>query len=281
MYLSQARPSQSIPTHRQEPKRRPVEPLSPSLSASFESFSDRDTTFSVRDSTFAPSTVGGGVAPSSSSSSASSDESESSEEDTSERSSEKVVWSSGDGRSPEGSDVWHSESEANWTLAGASGRNGQDIMQSQVLSEEPDSAAGGSVLQQRRPSVTFTDTPLATSRHKWGMPAFSEREEEAVDTASKEQPVGGSKESSHTVATPMENVLTNSGSVHGPVSPKAAVGDQEELLSFGFLPPRPPEVFGTASWNALPIAAITSNYVQGRTPSGVCMCVCMACVTYT
>lgn len=201
--------------------------------------------------------------PVASSSSSSSDD----ETGSLEKSFEKVAWSGNHSRrSPEGSDVWHSESEANWTHVEASLRNGRDIVQSQILSEGLDlSINGGSLAHQRRPSVTFNDFPLAP-KQKGALPTFSEREEEEQDRGEgvRKEPPPSSRDAmlapaSH-VITPMENV-DSGGTLASPQATVSAVDGH----TLNFLPPGSVEVFGSCSWNTLPLA-VGSNQVQGKTP---------------
>lgn len=247
--------------------------------------------------------VGGGVpvaSPSSSSSSSSVSSSDEEDFGASGRGSFDKAGGWGSRRSQEGSDVWHSESEANWTLAGASVRNGKgDILQSQVLSEGAETGIGvggeGGVASlslseqqqqqqtQRRPSVTFTDSsllltsppPLAASRRlqREPLPPCSEREEadgEEGGVAAPQQQRDGPSLSGHALP-PVEKLLASSGGVGGAVgSPLTSPLEGEE---FRFLPPRSAEVFGECSWNALPLAVSTSQ-VRGKPPAGECQETC-------
>ena len=321
-----------------------------SISGSFDSLSDRDTTsYSVRDSTQAPSMATGtterggaggtvpAATPTTSSTSCSSEEGEEEEEgEESESESESLgegslgkslersEWTSeshaaasssssssssrgggrGGGRGSmvggeEDSDAWHSESEANWTLVmdrDASTRNGRDILQSQVLSEEGEGSAsiGDSrgenfSCHQRRPSVTFEAPPPPSvtmprgggvGERREALPPFSEHEEEEGEGEGEgaeprrkgilpqlsippptTPPPTSTRGKGH-VTTPTSHVTVPPpgvdskgvvGGVLGSPPPDAPVS--------GFLPPRPAEVFGVCSWNALPLAT-TSTLMQ-------------------
>ena len=252
-----------------------------SISDSFGSLSDRDTTFSVRDSTIAPSIAEAPPAeatPASSSSSSSSSSSPPASDDEEQdvggsgKSQDRSDWAGGSGpykkvesRSDEDeddddeevdSDAWHSESEANWTLVEASFRNGRDISQSQVLSEGQDICYSDDVAAQRRPSVTFDEHLAGTKvQQKGTLPPFSEGEEmqSSADLRPRMLPMGTGG-----VASSMPPPPSSS-----PPLPPAAPVSEADVQEYGFLPRRPTEVFGDCSWNALPLA-ISSNLVKAK-----------------
>lgn len=251
MHFQPTRPSQM---------QRRLEPLeSPNKSIS-ESLESLDTTFSVRDSTMAPSIAGAPVGSSSSSS-----EGEGSEEvqsQDSERSEKKVDWATKSqlrktlSQSSEDSDVWHSESEANWTLAGASFRNGRDIVQSQVLSEGLDVSYNES-MTQRRASVTFNEAPI--------LKVMKDVQKDNTLSPFREQDEEGSCVQTDVPTIPPpppEKAVTQSPEVRS-----------EDLFDAGFIsrehgfdPPRPTEVFGSCSWSTLPLA-VASSLVKRRNNS--------------
>ena len=241
-----------------------------SFSDSLGSFSDRDT-ISVRDSNFAPSTVGG--APIDTSPSDSSELEESEEE--SEAGEKRVEWNRGTPKTQsEDSDAWHSESEANWTLVEASGRNGRDITQSQVLSEGLEDVSYcysenvvPPIPMPRRPSVTFSEpSSLVTSQRlqqqqqrqqkQQPLPSFQEQDE---DRSRTELPVASS--------TSLQFPALGTGII-GEGTPISSADSASSISQEGdgFEPLRPAEVFGACSWNSLPLA-ISSSLVGRKSCS--------------
>lgn len=194
--------------------------------------------------------------------SSTSDEELGSSDGESEKSLEKVDWASESQsrKTTEDSDVWHSESEANWTLAGASLRNGRDIAQSQVLSEGPE-FCGSETTAHRRPSVTFNDPLSASKVQKETMLPFSEQEEDGV-MVQEELPTRDVSSKS------LEKVAVESQRLSA-VSPDDPPPSFHE---YGFLPARSVQVFGSCSWNLLPLA-VNSSLVKpkGHSDSGECI----------
>jgi hypothetical protein len=196
------------------------------------------------------------------------------------------------------SDAWHSESEANWTLVEASFRNGRDIAQSQVLSEGQDqlmppsqegsdaktqsqilsedpgipqsresldakhgqtmgreleiSYSGG--VAQRRASVTFSEPPPTKELLKDPLSPFWEQDEEECLVQAALPVIPPSPPS-----PPLENIGSETQNL---VAPEAVA-----KAEFDFYPARPTEIFGSYSWNTLPLA-VTSSLVRQVSSSG-------------
>lgn len=187
------------------------------------------------------------------------------ESQESERSEKRVDWATNSqskktlSQSSEDSDVWHSESEANWTLAGASFRNGRDMVQSQVLSEGLDASYNES-MTQRRASVTFSEAPILKAMKeglKDTLSPFREQDEEGSFVQTN-LPASVSS-----LPPPLPEIaITQSSGVQATDPLDAGLVSRE----CGFDPPRPIEVFGSCSWNTIPLA-VASSLVQQRKSS--------------
>ena len=141
------------------------------------------------------------------------------------------------------SDVWHSESEANWTIQLSNVNPTKDITQSQVLSSADEV------------------TPLDTQRHTSSPSGIH-------STAPSERTYPLPRETSD-LSNPRESAQ------HAEKQSKAnKVNQTSSEVLYGFEPPRPVEVFGSSSWNTLSLA-VNSNFLQNDTP-GTCTlhCVC-------
>ncbi len=137
-----------------------------------------------------------------------------------------------------GSDVWHSESEANWTLVEGSFRNYKDVAQSQVLSDSIVNGEEGGALINRRASVTFDDPPVSPHKHlqlKETLSPFLEQDESKLNP-------------------PIEAATPSNEDVGGVVS------QEFSPYGLGFDVPRSTEIYGSCSWNILPLA-VHSNLV--------------------
>ena len=196
-----------------------------SIACSSDSFSDRDTTFSIHDSVV-PASNGGGATVTIPSDSESSEESrQGSEEEVSIEDQSRKYQS----QLTNDSDAWHSEGETNCTLAETSCKNSKE---SQVLSDNNNLIN----TTHRRLSVTFNDPPVSAGLLK---EEVSDKQDEDAPTPS-DLPVNVSPKEKVDMSYPIPSV------------------DSKDALPWGFYPPRPVEVFGSCSWNILPLA-IRSN----------------------
>lgn len=128
------------------------------------------------------------------------------------------------------SDVWHSESEANWTMVEAfSNPFNKDITQSQLLS---------SADEQSHADIR------GGSQH----PLIGE-----VQTTQVVTPTNGSGRVSHSLTQ---------NDAHSPVL--VGEGDSLKMSTYGFEAPRPAEVFGPCSWNSLCLAVNTNLVGKGE-----------------
>ena len=149
------------------------------------------------------------------------------------------------------SDVWHSESEANWTMVEA---NSTAITQSQVLTssdDEREQQKGQTEAScSRQHSVTFDEPP--SKIHQYELPpSIAEVPSKSELIAKKQYPT--STEEAHLprdIATPDASV-------------------------YGFETPRPLELYGPCSWNSLTLA-VNSNLVKPSRHSFFCCDSCKA-----
>ena len=143
--------------------------------------------------------------------------------------------------------MWHSESEANWTMVEASYNPMKDITQSQVLSsvddeqkQSPNDHEHLSCSQQHSLSETpHTISPNLTLQHKETLPPFTEDEDEMPSRGTLEATASGLQEESQQ---------------HG-----WEKTSMEESV-YGFESPRPVNIFGPSSWNSLCLA-VNKNLV--------------------
>ena len=145
-----------------------------------------------------------------------------------------------------GSDVWHSESEANWTMVEASSNPMKDITQSQVLSsvddEQKQSPEHLSSSQQHSLSETpCIVSPNFTLQHKKTLSPFTEDEDKMPSRETMEVTASGLQKESQ--QHDWEDTSM----------------DLEESV-YGFESPRPVTIFGPSSWNSLCLA-VNKNLV--------------------
>ena len=141
------------------------------------------------------------------------------------------------------SDVWHSESEANWTSYNPM----KDITQSQVLSsvdDEQKQSPNDHEHQGCSRQHSLSDTPHAISpnlplQHKETLSPFTEDEDEMPSRGTLEATASGLQEESQQ---------------HG-----WEEANMEESV-YGFESPRPVNIFGPSSWNSLCLA-VNKNLV--------------------
>lgn len=138
------------------------------------------------------------------------------------------------------SDVWHSESEANWTIQLSNVNPTKDITQSQVLSSADEVALLDTQRHTSSPSGVHSTAP---SEPTYPLPRETSDLRESVQHSEKQSKA---------------NKLNQNTS---------------ETL-YGFEPPRPAEVFGSSSWNTLSLA-VNSNFVQNDTPGTFTVCTCI------
>ena len=145
------------------------------------------------------------------------------------------------------SDVWHSESEANWTMVEVYSNQPKDITQSQVLSED-----------EPKPS-RLTCTP------SWSKSVATEQ---SASPLQRDIAPGGNMR----LHSPLENVR------HERCVSLSSSEDASKLheTGYNFEPIRSAEVFGECSWNSLSLA-LNTNLVQ----SGIMMIICVVMILYT
>ena len=140
--------------------------------------------------------------------------------------------------------MWHSESEANWTMVEASSNPMKDITQSQVLSsvddeqkQSPNDHEHLSCSQQH----SLGETPHAIS------PNLTLQHKETLLPSTEDKPSRG------TLEAPASG-LQEESQQHG-----WEEASMEESV-YGFESPRPVKVFGPSSWNSLCLA-VNKNLV--------------------
>ena len=160
---------------------------------------------------------------------------------------------------------WHSENEANWTLASGSIRRHRELGQSQTLSDIPDTNERGEAI-----GGNMGDQWSSMASHDPSRVSLKHPPKELIIWPSHE----GEEESVKLSCVPSSYLVAPSpddkdGGLSGCdfLDTKEHTNNNDIGNNGGFEFPRCCDVFGTCSWNVLPLATC-SNLVQTEPETG-------------
>lgn len=140
--------------------------------------------------------------------------------------------------------MWHSESEANWTMVEASSNPMKDITQSQVLSSVDDEQKQSPERLSSSQQHSLSETPHIVS------PSFTLQHKETLSSFTEDEDKMPSKETMEVIASGLQRESQQHGWEDA---------SMEESV-YGFESPRPVRLFGPISWNSLCLA-VNKNLV--------------------